>query len=56
MKSRTVSAGQAVTQGQTLGYQGNTGVSFGQHLHFELHKGALNANKSNAINPLEYLK
>jgi peptidoglycan hydrolase CwlO-like protein len=55
MKSRSVSSGESVSQGQVVGYQGNTGMSFGQHLHFELHKGAWNANKSNAVNPLNYL-
>ncbi|MBN8202791.1 peptidoglycan DD-metalloendopeptidase family protein (plasmid) [Cytobacillus firmus] len=52
MNSRTVSAGQAVSKGQQVGYQGNTGQSFGQHLHFELHKGPWNAGKTNAINPV----
>jgi murein DD-endopeptidase MepM/ murein hydrolase activator NlpD len=55
MRSRSVSSGQTVSQGQVLGYQGNTGMSFGQHLHFELHKGPWNASKSNAVNPLDYL-
>lgn len=51
MNSRNVSAGQVVSKGQQVGYQGNTGQSFGQHLHFELHKGQWNASKTNAINP-----
>ncbi|SDY37781.1 M23 family metallopeptidase [Bacillus sp. 166amftsu] len=53
--SRTVKAGDYVTQGQTIGVMGNTGQSSGQHLHFELHKGRWNINKSNAVNPLDYL-
>lgn len=55
MDSRTVQAGQTVSKGQQVGIMGNTGESYGQHLHFELHKGEWNAAKSNAINPLEYI-
>lgn len=55
MDSRTVSAGQVVSRGQQVGIMGNTGQSFGQHLHFELHKGPWNPSKSNAVNPLNYL-
>ena len=36
MRSRAVSEGQLVTQGQTIGYVGNTGNSKGNHLHFEV--------------------
>lgn len=52
MSKRSVSAGQVVSKGQQLGFMGNTGQSFGQHLHFELHKGPWNQSKSNAINPV----
>lgn len=31
-----VSAGQTVTKGQPIGLVGNTGNSFGAHLHFQL--------------------
>lgn len=55
MRNRTVKTGDRVSKGQRLGKMGNTGRSFGQHLHFELHKGAWNAEKSNAVDPLSYL-
>lgn len=32
----TVKNGDRVTKGQVLGYMGNTGYSFGAHLHFEV--------------------
>lgn len=51
-----VSQGQSVSQGTFLGYQGNTGASRGQHLHFELHKGPWNGSKSNAVDPRPYLQ
>lgn len=52
MSSRLVSSGEVVSKGQMIGYQGNTGQSFGQHLHFELHRGAWNSGKTNAISPI----
>ncbi len=36
MSSMVVEAGQAVEQGDTLGYVGSTGWSTGPHLHFEI--------------------
>lgn len=52
MSSRSVSDGAVVSKGQLIGYMGNTGDSYGQHLHFELHRGPWNVAKSNAINPV----
>lgn len=52
LRSRSVSEGEVVAKGQQIGIMGNTGYSFGQHLHFELHRGPWNASKSNAINPV----
>lgn len=39
MASVSVSNGQKVTKGQVVGIEGDTGHSFGTHLHFELLKG-----------------
>lgn len=55
MRSRSVQQGQVVQQGQQIGIMGNTGMSFGQHLHFEIHAGSWNAAKSNAVDPALYL-
>lgn len=52
MDSRLVSSGQTVSQGQQIGYMGNTGQSTGKHLHFEIHDGAW----KNPVNPMSYLK
>ncbi|MCM3225170.1 murein hydrolase activator EnvC family protein [Terribacillus saccharophilus] len=55
LTSMQVSDGQRVSQGQQIGTMGNTGMSQGQHLHFELHTGPWNGSKSNAVNPIPYL-
>lgn len=39
-----VSVCQAVGQGALIGYSGNTGNSFGAHLHFEIRLGGTNIN------------
>lgn len=44
-----VSAGQQVSQGDVIGLVGNTGNSFGAHLHFEVRVGGI------AQDPLGYL-
>ena len=49
LDSRAVKKGDKVKKGQRLGIMGNTGYSFGAHLHFEVRRN----NK--AINAAEYL-
>ena len=55
LRSMNVSAGQSVQKGQQIGLMGNTGRSFGQHLHFELYVGGWTASHSNAVDPMKYL-
>ena len=38
-----------VSKGEVLAFAGNTGYSFGPHLHFEIHKNG------NTVNPMEYI-
>ena len=50
MSSISVSSGQKVSKGQTLGVMGRTGNATGIHLHFEVHvNGSIQ-------NPLNYIK
>ena len=49
MSSRAVKEGDVVTQGQVIGITGNTGISRGAHLHYEITEGGVR------VNPLDYL-
>lgn len=49
LQSFRVTRGQYVQQGQVIGYIGNTGISTGPHLHYEVHIG------SDVVDPLKYL-
>jgi murein DD-endopeptidase MepM/ murein hydrolase activator NlpD len=54
LRTRYVGNGATVNKGEQIGLMGNTGRSTGQHLHFEIHQGSWNYNKSNAINPRQF--
>ena len=57
MQSKAVGSGTYVTQGQTIGYSGNTG-GVAPHLHFEIRKASSVGNffgVNNWLDPLDYL-
>lgn len=51
MSQRNVSAGDTVSQGQTVGLVGSTGSSTGNHLHFETWTGS---SSSSRVNPMQF--
>ncbi|MCA1030562.1 peptidoglycan DD-metalloendopeptidase family protein [Bacillus timonensis] len=55
LSKRLVKEGDKVTQGQLIGNIGNSGISTGAHLHFEIHNGEWNYQKDHAIDPLTVL-
>ncbi|MCQ2286053.1 MAG: M23 family metallopeptidase [Bacteroidales bacterium] len=58
LSKTNVKAGQKVKRGQIIGYVGNTGLSFGSHLHYEVRKNDIPVNPVhyffNDVTPEEY--
>lgn len=54
LHSISTSLNAKVSTGQGIGTVGNTGASFGNHLHFETHEGAWQQKKG--VDPNKYLK
>lgn len=48
-----VNVGDVVDRGQLIAQMGNSGISTGQHLHFEVHIGEW--SKQNAVDPMLFL-
>lgn len=51
-----VVAGEIVEQGQVIGIKGNTGHSFGAHLHFEVHPGGFRFGIPRGVDPRYWIQ
>jgi hypothetical protein len=49
LKSVSVKAGEPLEKGQVIGYVGNTGISTGPHLHYEVIENGVNVDPKNYI-------
>ncbi len=49
LASRAVSEGQTIRAGDKIGIMGNTGYSFGAHLHFEIRRGTEKINPETVL-------
>lgn len=52
MSKRMVETGKTVQAGDRIGSEGNTGISFGPHLHFEVHYNGVPVNPSDYVRSL----
>lgn len=53
MKSKSVSVGDRVNQGQQIGTEGNEGIGTGSHLHFNVLPGDYKGTDKDNVNPLQ---
>ncbi|MDQ0362534.1 M23 family metallopeptidase [Breznakia pachnodae] len=56
MAKTLVKTGDKVVAGQTIGFQGNSGNSYGSHLHLEIHTDGINtASSADVVNPRDII-
>ena len=56
LDSFNVKKGQKVIKGEYIAKMGNTGMSTGEHLHYELHSKKSNMYGKSDLSPMEYLQ